>query len=325
MSTRKRRAAALLGASLVALMTLTVPAEAHHDTLPRAHWNSPASITVYDRINSAAGQQAVDAWNAATPRFHLTRVAGGNPYDCNRVEGAIIVCLDASFYDGFGSTANYGLDHIGASTMTFSVSHAHSVAMWVHELGHAIGLDHHSEEAGISVMWRAGNDVPLMPTAADLASVSRLYDHQDSAGLVGQPMPGVRKIVRTDVNMALNVAGALTNEGAQVIQYPWSGGYANEKWTIETMGDGTYRIFNLNSQKALTGMSPSIGSNVGQWSWYGTPNQRWYIEARGNGFQFRNKESGGCITPHNYTSATEALIQWNCVGNASQIWGAPPA
>lgn len=302
-----------------------MPAQAHHDDLPRLHWPSPAAITVYDRLNSPHAQAAINAWNQASPRMQLTRVAGGTRTDCTKIDGAIVVCVDPAVPGGFGSsTAFGGTQHIGAVIQAVNQYDGDSMGMWVHELGHSLGLGHHDVAPGVSVMWRGAGDLPLMPNAADLASIRKLYEHQD--GPAGQPMPGARRISRVDLpSVSLNVPGGSVSAGQQFIQYPWTGGYASEKWVIETMGDGTYRIFNLNSQLAMDAFGTAAGDAIGQWDWYGGPRQRWFIEPRGAGFQFRNQASGLCLTPAGFATGAAAMLQWACSGAPSQIWGAPPA
>jgi Ricin-type beta-trefoil lectin domain-like len=66
--------------------------------------------------------------------------------------------------------------------------------------------------------------------------------------------------------------------GANVQQWP-SNGAAAQRWSIEGVGGGYFRIVNKNSLKVLdvAGCSLSNGANVQQWDWTGGDCQLWQL------------------------------------------------
>jgi hypothetical protein len=72
--------------------------------------------------------------------------------------------------------------------------------------------------------------------------------------------------------------GFSTANNALVKQYTWNGG-ANQKWTIQNLGRGEYRIVNVNSGKSLDNPNSSrtVGTNVQQYTSNGNFAQKWHI------------------------------------------------
>jgi hypothetical protein len=78
--------------------------------------------------------------------------------------------------------------------------------------------------------------------------------------------------------LCLDVADASMEDGADVNQYPWHGGY-NQQWKIEILDDGWNRIVNRQSGKCLDvrGASTADHARVQQYEWNGGDNQRWKL------------------------------------------------
>jgi hypothetical protein len=94
-------------------------------------------------------------------------------------------------------------------------------------------------------------------------------------------------IIAKNSGKALDVAGASTENGANVLQ--WTNGYSsNQKWVVTDLGNNEWSIVSANSGKSLDveGGSNDNGANILQWDWHGGNNQRWYIESSKDGFYY---------------------------------------
>jgi O-glycosyl hydrolase len=137
---------------------------------------------------------------------------------------------------------------------------------------------------------------------------------------------GVYKVVGRNSGKLLDVSGASTAQGAQVIQWPWNNG-ANQQWRFERQSDGTYRITNINSGQALdiSGGSTADGGQAIQWPWNGGNNQRWNVTDLGGGYyRITNVNSGKVLAVNGSSTADGAtIVQWTSNGSTSQQWQLP--
>ena len=76
-------------------------------------------------------------------------------------------------------------------------------------------------------------------------------------------------------NKLLGVTGAFLNNGA-VVQI-WSSNNNCQKWTVNPAGDGTFKLLNVNSAKAMdvSRGSTADGAVIIQWPYGGGGNQQW--------------------------------------------------
>jgi hypothetical protein len=122
-----------------------------------------------------------------------------------------------------------------------------------------------------------------------------------------------------------NVQGASLNDGAPVIQYPWSG-TANERWLATVEPDGYYRLASLGSNKCLNvaGGGGADGAAVIQYtcSTNGAANERWKFVQTGIGYQIIAKSSGKCLNVAGGTGQGNPLIQYTCApgGGSNDVW-----
>ncbi len=131
------------------------------------------------------------------------------------------------------------------------------------------------------------------------------------------------KLVNRNSGKVLDVTGASTANGANIIQWTDSG-TANEQWSIVSVGNGYSKLISRSSGKALdvTGASTANGAQVIQWADSGTTNQQWNIVSVGNGYsKLVSRNSGKVLDVTGASTANGAnVIQWTDSGTANQQW-----
>ena len=72
--------------------------------------------------------------------------------------------------------------------------------------------------------------------------------------------------------------------GANINLYKWNGG-DNQRWRIQYLGKGVYKITNVNSLRSIDvkGAKLSSSVNIAQWTWKNTGNQRWNLTSNADG------------------------------------------
>jgi len=80
--------------------------------------------------------------------------------------------------------------------------------------------------------------------------------------------------------LVLDDPGFSTNPRTEIWQYPWNGGN-NQRWRLDRLDDGSYKIVNQHSGLVLDdpGFSTNPGTEIWQYPWNGGNNQRWYLDA----------------------------------------------
>ncbi len=135
----------------------------------------------------------------------------------------------------------------------------------------------------------------------------------------------------TGVGVGKNAWYPLTFDGNGA---PTINGYG--QWTIDTatglwsannggpIPDGTYKIVNRNSGKALdaSGHGTTNGTPIIQWTYGGGANQKWTIFHLGsNQYKIVGVESGGALDVTGVSTADGARVQlWNYGGGSNQKW-----
>ncbi|MBN2166412.1 MAG: RICIN domain-containing protein [Marinilabiliaceae bacterium] len=84
----------------------------------------------------------------------------------------------------------------------------------------------------------------------------------------------------SNLDIAFDIAGQSTSNGANLQTYSYWGGY-NQQFQFNDLGNGYYSIINRGSGKALEiyQFSTENGGNVDQWSYWGGTNQQWRLES----------------------------------------------
>ncbi len=121
----------------------------------------------------------------------------------------------------------------------------------------------------------------------------------------------------------MDVFGQQTSNGAQIIQWPGSGGN-NQKWIFALQEDGWATITSYHSGKLLDLQNGATadGTRVVQWEASGAPSQQWRIESAGNNrVTIKNRASGTLLTVagDSTSNAAEIVIRADN-GHVSQRW-----
>jgi arabinan endo-1,5-alpha-L-arabinosidase len=115
---------------------------------------------------------------------------------------------------------------------------------------------------------------------------------------------------------AVETAGGGTSDGDNVQQWEYND-FPTQKWLIESLGDGTYRLENANSGKYLevAGGGTSDGDTVQQWSWNDGDHQKWRLEHVDDGeYRAVNVNSGKVLEVAGADATNGANVQqwsWN--------------
>jgi hypothetical protein len=136
-------------------------------------------------------------------------------------------------------------------------------------------------------------------------------------------------MIATHSGKAVDISGASTNSGAELIQWDWHD-QLNQRFRFDALDDGCYRIAAQHSGKVLDveGASTAAGARIIQWDWNGGDNQRFRLEPlQGGGVRLVAKHSGKVLDVTGASTASGArLIQWDWNGGANQqfrLQGAP--
>ncbi|MET8943508.1 RICIN domain-containing protein [Streptomyces sp. NPDC004542] len=143
---------------------------------------------------------------------------------------------------------------------------------------------------------------------------------------VSRVLPGdgtVYRLVNRKSGKVVDVSGAGTADGTDILQWPWTGG-AHQKWTFVDAGDGYYKIKGVGSGKLMevAGLSRADGGNVGLWSDAGAPQQHWAVTPTGDGYHYlTNRLSGLSLNVDGGSTADGADVnQWTYNGATQEQW-----
>ena len=113
---------------------------------------------------------------------------------------------------------------------------------------------------------------------------------------------------------AFDIANASTGSGAELIQWDWHG-QLNQRFRLDPLEDGHYRIVARHSSKVLdvSGASLDNGARIIQWDWNGGDNQRFRLESLDDGhYRLVAKHSGKVLDVENASAGNWArIIQWD--------------
>jgi alpha-L-fucosidase 2 len=135
---------------------------------------------------------------------------------------------------------------------------------------------------------------------------------------------GTFRLVNRASGKVLDVKGAAKDDGAAIIQWPWTGA-ANQQWRLLPGSDGSFKIAGVNSGKLLDSPGGSVqGAALDQWSDSASDNQWWKlvpVPGTGDFRQLVNVRTGWCATVENGSTADGArVVQTAYQGGTHQQW-----
>ncbi|MBI5916085.1 MAG: HYR domain-containing protein [Bacteroidetes bacterium] len=130
------------------------------------------------------------------------------------------------------------------------------------------------------------------------------------------------RIVAKHSGKALKLKNGSNNNGDLVVQATFDQAVAHNRWKFENLGNGLFKIVNVQSGKVLdvSGASMADGANIQQWSYGGGDNQKWKVMDQGGGeFRIEAKHSGKVLDIYGGSTADNAqAIQWPWHGGDNQ-------
>jgi Subtilase family/Ricin-type beta-trefoil lectin domain-like len=132
---------------------------------------------------------------------------------------------------------------------------------------------------------------------------------------------GVYKVANLNSNKCLDVYGWFTNNNAAVVQWDCANNNDNQKWRIEPVGGGLYKLLAMHSGKALTigNNTMTSGEKTIQWDYLNEGGQKWKIEASGGGYRFVASHSNQCLEVLTASGTDGAQVQQSvCNGTPAQ-------
>ncbi len=124
-------------------------------------------------------------------------------------------------------------------------------------------------------------------------------------------------------NASLDVAGASNKNGAKVQIYSDNSTPA-QRWRLEPVDGGFYRIVNVGSGKVLDVASGKMkpGTKVQQYAWNGTPAQKWKISSTSGGYVITSALSKNLVLDvrtGKKSDGTQVQI-YSANGTKAQVW-----
>eukprot|EP00659_Diplonema_papillatum_P009332 gene9332-14467_t len=97
----------------------------------------------------------------------------------------------------------------------------------------------------------------------------------------------------------------------------------SQEWTFTHIGDGYYKIINVNSGRGLdvSGVSNDNGANIQQYAYGGGSNQEWKVFDADHGYvTIQSRHSGKMIELYEWDLAARNVKQYEFTGGSNQLW-----
>ncbi len=138
---------------------------------------------------------------------------------------------------------------------------------------------------------------------------------------------GTYRLIADHSGDALDVGGCSTEDGANVIQWPYWGGDC-QRWRLEHLGGDVYNLLAVNSGKALevADQSTADAANVRVFNRWGGYHQQWRIEPNDDGsYGLRARHSGMMLEVAGCSTEDAANVRQGIEGgSACQRWRIQP-
>ena len=120
----------------------------------------------------------------------------------------------------------------------------------------------------------------------------------------------------------IEVPNNSTDLGTQLQQQTYQVGSKNQLWKIKNLGDGSYRIDNVNSGKSIDVYESLLtnGTPIIQYDYAGHNNQKWIFSKNTEGYyNIQAKHSGRFMNVYGgYTTDSAKIIQWETSPDQNQ-------
>jgi len=226
----------------------------------------------------------------------------------------------------FGDTMNSGINYTGAIGGSAHIASIQGLTNEVRTLGMgAVYWPGVRNGDGYAMLQLGGMAASPTVTTTNTSGLSRLqYAWGIGTGGTDVFYPGAYyRLLNLNSGDALDVNGASTISGANIIQWNQNGGN-NQQWTITNSGGGYYTLTNRNSNMLLdvSGASTAQGTGIVQMPAGGGDSQRWKLMATATGiYKLINKNSGMALDVNGaLTTAGAGIIQGTYKGANSQQW-----
>jgi hypothetical protein len=219
-----------------------------------------------------------------------------------RVPSAGSYTLNARYDNGFGSAATHNVSVNGgtASSISYPATVDWGRYGWAQK----------------TVTLNAGTNTIRFAKGTNFAELDVLHVYAATA------LDPQFQIVNRGSGKFLEVAGALTTDGAAVSQWGDTDN-ATQRWTIDTVSGSTVRLVNVNSGKLLEIHSAQTANGVDavQWGSTGNATQSWTAATSGGYWTFANLNSGKLLEIDGCSTADGAVAQqWTSNGFTCQQW-----
>lgn len=226
----------------------------------------------------------------------------------------------------FGDTMNTGINYTGAIGGSADIASIQGLTNEVRNLGMgAVYWPGIRNGDGYAMLQLGGSDANPTVTATNISGLSRLqYAWGIGTGGTDVFYPGAYyRLLNLNSGDALDVNGASTASGANIIQWNQNGGN-NQQWIIISNGNGYYTLTNRNSGMLLdvNGALATQGAGIVQMPSNGGDDQLWQLTPTATGiYKLINKNSGMALDVNGASATAGAgIIQSPYSSATNQQW-----
>lgn len=226
----------------------------------------------------------------------------------------------------FGDTMNTGINYTGAIGGSADIASIQGLTNEVRTLGMgAVYWPGVRNGDGYAMLQIGGNAISPTVTTTNASGLSRLqYAWGVGTGGTDVFYPGAYyRLLNINSGDALDVNGASTASGANVIQWPQKGGN-NQQWIITSSSGGYYTLTNRNSGMLLdvSGASTTQGAGIIQTASNGGNDQQWQLTAISTGvYEVTNRNSGMVLDVSGASTANgTGIVQQSWNSGKDQQW-----